>query len=91
MAKKVIELDNKLDDLFAENRQILISIMKSDSSKIDEALSLLEICRHFERIGDHSTNIAEDVYFLVEAQLIKHKYEKYIFDEIDEDNEEETE
>ena len=89
LAKKVIELDNKLDELFAENRQILINIMKSDSSKIDEALSLLEISRHFERIGDHATNVAEDVYFIVEAQLIKHKYEKYIYTDLDEDEESE--
>lgn len=61
--------------MFAENRKILISIMKENSANIDEALSLLEISRHFERAGDHSTNIAEDVYFIVEAQLIKHKYE----------------
>lgn len=89
LAKEVLELDNKLDSLFAENRQLLINIMKSDSSKIDEALSLLEISRHFERIGDHATNVAEDVYFIVEAQLIKHKYEKYIYTDLDEDEESE--
>jgi phosphate transport system protein len=89
LAKKVIELDNNLDELFAENRKIIIDFMKADPQKIDEALSILEICRHLERIGDHATNIAEDVYFIVEAQLIKHKYEKYIYSEIDEDEEEE--
>ncbi|MBI1933740.1 MAG: phosphate signaling complex protein PhoU [Ignavibacteriales bacterium] len=90
LAKKVIESDVILDNLFAENRKILISIMKENSANIDEALSLLEISRHFERAGDHSTNIAEDVYFIVEAQLIKHKYEKYIYSEIEEDEEEDN-
>jgi len=89
LAKKVIEYDNQLDDLFAENREIVIRIMKEDPQKIDEALGVLEICRHLERIGDHTTNIAEDVYFIVEAQLIKHKYEKYIYSEIDDGEEEE--
>ena len=83
LAKKVLLMDDQLDSLFAENRTLLIAAMKEDSSKIDEALTILEICRHIERIGDHATNIAEDVYFIVEAQLIKHKYEKYINDEID--------
>jgi phosphate transport system protein len=89
LAKKVIESDDQLDRLFAENRQIVIKIMKEDPQKIDEALAILEICRHLERIGDHATNISEDVYFIVEAELIKHKYEKYINSEIniDEDDE----
>ncbi|MCB0730912.1 MAG: phosphate signaling complex protein PhoU [Ignavibacteriae bacterium] len=88
LAKKVIEMDNQLDSLFAENRKLIISIMKENSDNIDEALSILEISRHMERIGDHATNIAEDVYFIVEAQLIKHKYEKYIFSEISDEDEE---
>jgi phosphate transport system protein len=87
LAKKVLEADNQLDELFAENRQIIINLMKSDPSKIDEALIILEISRHIERIGDHSTNIAEDVYFIVEAQLIKHRYEKFIYSEIEDDDE----
>jgi phosphate transport system protein len=89
LAKKVIESDNHLDELFAENRVVLINLMKEDPLKIDEALTLLEISRHIERIGDHATNIAEDVYFIVEAQLIKHKYEKYIYSEIEEEDEDE--
>lgn len=88
LAKKVISMDDQLDKLFAENRIAIIASMKKDPNKIDEALAILEICRHIERIGDHATNIAEDVYFIVEAQLIKHKYEKYINDEIDLDDEE---
>jgi phosphate transport system protein len=88
LAKKVIGMDDQLDSLFAENRIAIIASMKEDPNKIDEALAILEICRHIERIGDHATNIAEDVYFIVEAQLIKHKYEKYINDEIDLDDEE---
>ncbi|MFZ1292545.1 MAG: phosphate signaling complex protein PhoU [Melioribacteraceae bacterium] len=90
LAKKVIEADVNLDNLFAENRKILIAIMKEDANNIDAALSLMEISRHFERAGDHSTNIAEDVYFIVEAQLIKHKYEKYIYSEIEEEDDEDN-
>jgi phosphate transport system protein len=89
LAKKVIESDNHLDELFAENRNLLINLMKADPLKIDEALTLLEISRHIERIGDHATNIAEDVYFIVEAQLIKHKYDKFIYSEIEEEDDSE--
>lgn len=89
LAKKVINYDEKLDQLFAENRDIVVSEMKNDPSKIDEGLSVLEICRHLERIGDHATNIAEDVYFIVEAQLIKHRYEKFFNSEMADDDEDE--
>ena len=89
LAKKVIETDVQLDNLFKENRLILVGLMKADTNNIDGALCLLEISRHLERLGDHSTNIAEDVYFIVEAQLIKHKYEQFIYSELDDDEAEE--
>ena len=88
LAKKVIESDDRLDELFADNRKEIIVLMKKDAETIDEALAVLEICRHLERIGDHCTNIAEDVYFIVEAHLIKHKYEKYIYTDLEEEDEE---
>ncbi len=91
LARKVIEADTTLDALFAENRKILIEIMKKDSNDIDEAISILEMSRHLERAGDHSTNIAEDVYFIVEAQLIKHRYDKFIISEMAQDEEDDEE
>ena len=74
LAKKVIDTDDILDELYHQNRKILIEIMKASEENIEPAVNLLEISRQLERIGDQSTNIAEDVYFIVQAQLIKHKY-----------------
>ncbi|MDP1994650.1 MAG: PhoU domain-containing protein, partial [Ignavibacteria bacterium] len=51
---------------------------------IEAAVAFLVISRGIERIGDHATNIAEDVYFIVEAELIKHKYEKFLFSQAEE-------
>jgi len=91
LAKEVILADDIVDRLNAENHQILKSIMKQSPDNIESAVALLVISRELERLADHSTNIAEDVFFIVEAQLIKHKYEKYIFgdDENDEENSDE--
>lgn len=88
LAQKVIESDNKLDNYNVENHQILIQIMKENKDNIEAAVALIVICRQLERLGDHATNIAEDVYFIVEAQMIKHKYVKYLFGELDEDKDE---
>lgn len=86
LAKKVIIADDKVDSLNAENHTILKSIMKENPENIEPAVALLVISRELERVADHSTNIAEDVFFIVEAQLIKHKYEKYIFGEEEDDD-----
>jgi len=91
LAKEVILTDDVVDRLNAENHQILKSIMKQSPENIEGAVALLVISRELERLADHSTNIAEDVFFIVEAQLIKHKYEKYIFGDEENENESDTE
>lgn len=88
LAKKVILSDDIVDRLNAENHTILKEIMKQNSDSIEAAIALLVISRELERLADHSTNIAEDVFFIVEAQMIKHKYEKYIFGDEESDTEE---
>jgi phosphate transport system protein len=90
LAEEVIKSDDLMDKYNIENHQILKQIMKEDPENIDAAVTLLVISRQIERLGDHATNIAEDVYFIVEAQMIKHKYEKYLFPE-DEDSDEDDE
>lgn len=87
LAKEVILTDDIVDKLNAENHQILKSIMKRNPDNIEAAVALLVISRELERLADHSTNIAEDVFFIVEAQMIKHKYEKFIFGDDDNDTE----
>lgn len=88
LAKKVIETDKTLDNHNKENHQILIDIMRKNPDNIQTAVALLVISRQLERLGDHATNIAEDVYFIVEARMVKHKYEKYLFsDDTDDDDE----
>jgi len=88
LAKTVIESDNYLDKLNAENHKILVEIMKQNKENIEPAIALLVMSRQIERLGDHCTNIAEDVFFIVEAHLVKHKYEKYLFADEKEDDEE---
>jgi phosphate transport system protein len=46
--------------------------MLKDAATVEPALDLILISRHLERIGDHATNIAEDVIFMVSAQDVRH-------------------
>ena len=86
LAKSVIEADNTLDKLNYDNHKIIIDIMKQNSENIEPGIALLVMSRQLERLGDHCTNIAEDVFFIVEAHLVKHKYEKFLFADDKDDN-----
>jgi phosphate transport system protein len=88
LAKSVIEADDHLDKLNVDNHKILIEIMKQSPDNVEAAVALLVMSRQVERLGDHCTNIAEDVFFIVEAHLVKHKYEKYLFGDEKEDSDE---
>jgi phosphate transport system protein len=46
--------------------------MLSEPSTIEPSLDLILVSRHLERIGDHATNIAEDVIFMVSARDVRH-------------------
>lgn len=86
LAKSVIYDDGEVDKLNAENHKILKEIMKQSPDNIEGGVALLVMSRELERIADHATNISEDVFFIYEAQMIKHKYEKFFFeDTADED------
>ena len=89
LAKTVIEADDVLDKMNFDNHKILIEIMKEDPNNIEPAIALLVMSRQVERLGDHCTNIAEDVFFILEAHLVKHKYEKYLFADEKDDEEDE--
>ena len=86
LAKSVIESDDRLDQLNFNNHNILIEIMKQSTDNIEPGIALLVTSRQLERLGDHCTNIAEDVFFIVEARLVKHKYEKFLFADEKDDN-----
>jgi len=74
LAVQVLGTDRLLDRLNVENHRIMIDLMKEDSNNIEEAVAYLVMCRQLERIGDHATNIAEDVMFIVQGKTVKHNY-----------------
>jgi phosphate transport system protein len=72
LAQRVLDEDDKLDDLKTQIFRELLTYMLQDPSTIEPALDLILISRHLERIGDHATNIAEDVIFIVSARDVRH-------------------
>lgn len=74
-ARMVCLRDDKVDNLRRSLFRILVTHMLEDPRRISPALELLLVSQNVERIADLSTNIAEDVVFLVEGRTIKHHAE----------------
>jgi phosphate transport system protein len=72
LAQNVLERDDSLDALKTQVFRELLTYMLQDPATIEPALSLILISRHLERIGDHATNIAEEVIFMVSARDVRH-------------------
>jgi phosphate transport system protein len=72
LAQQVLNEDDRLDALKTQIFRELLSYMIEDPSTVEPALDLILISRHLERIGDHATNIAEDVIFMVSALDVRH-------------------
>jgi phosphate transport system protein len=75
LARRVIRQDDMVDRFNSEIIQELILLMRTSPERIEQGLSLFSAVRHLERIADHATNIGEDVVYLVEGEIIRHKPE----------------
>ena len=75
LALKVLKSDNKIDDLVKENIALLEQIMMQNPQEVKKALLYYRILLNLERLGDHATNISEEVYFIVSGKSIKHSEE----------------
>jgi phosphate transport system protein len=72
LAQRVLDEDDDLDSLKTQVFRELLTDMLSDPTTIEPALDLILISRHLERIGDHATNVAEDVIFMVSGRDVRH-------------------
>jgi phosphate transport system protein len=70
--RRVIRLDEEVDRCNREIIDLLIRDMQRSPEAISSGVSLFSAVRHLERIADHATNIAEDVVYLVEGEIVRH-------------------
>ncbi len=75
LARSVLASDDAVDSLRTACYHELVSYMEKDPQHIRQALDLLAVTRNLERIADHSTNVAEDVLFLVKGVDVRHHAE----------------
>ena len=77
LANKVRKIDDTMDALRDQIfRELLTYLNTGMSATVDQAILLILVSRHLERIGDHSSNIAENVVYLVQGRIVRHQKEE---------------
>ena len=78
LAKQVILFDVAVDEFNLAIINELRDLMKQDSTLIEPAMHCFSASRHIERIADHAENIAEDVIYLVDGDIVRHKHGNFV-------------
>jgi phosphate transport system protein len=72
LAFKVCLLDDEVDQFNGEAHRKVKDVIKENPEHVEYFINLLLISRHLERIADHATNIAEEVIYLIEGEIVRH-------------------
>jgi phosphate transport system protein len=73
LAKEVWGTDDMIDDMHGNVYRQVEQAILAQSQYIDQFINYLSVSRYLERIADHVTNIAEDVIYLVEGNIVRHR------------------
>ena len=77
MAYRVLLMDDEVDDLKIRCYDLVKDALRNEPDRANSLINLFLVSRHLERIADHATNIAEDVIYMVEGEIHRHKLELY--------------
>ena len=72
-AWEVTSLDIEVDTMKRENGRRIREYFRNRPDELESLLDYLGICRHLERVADHATNIAEDVIYMIEGEIVRHR------------------
>ncbi len=75
-AAEIFNEDNQVDEINAQAAYIFADYIKKNPDRAFECLQLISAFRKLERIGDHCSNIAEEIFFYIDAKVLKHSPKK---------------
>ena len=75
LAHHVRNSDDAIDEMVHAQFTQLKDEIKKYPGQTDQLVEYLRVCRHLERIADHATNIAEDVIYMIEGSIVRHRQE----------------
>ena len=73
IAREVCRMDEEVDEIHRDNYELLKHRMREDPAFVEEAVNALTVSRSLERIADLATNVAEDIVFMVDGDVIRHQ------------------
>jgi phosphate transport system protein len=80
LARAVCKADEDVDAMHRKMYAAVKNAWRKNPSQVDCLIHLLSISRHLERIADHATNIAEDVIYMIEGEIVRHRTEDFLKD-----------
>lgn len=72
LAREVIASDDEVDEIEEQIAKQTEDAIRQNPEEVDRLLHHMFVARHLERIADHATNIAEDVIYMVEGEIVRH-------------------
>jgi phosphate transport system protein len=73
LARQVREEDDAVDEARQKIRRRIIQGIKQDPERVETLLRINSVSKHIERIADMATNIAEDVIYMVQGDIVRHR------------------
>ena len=73
LAREVIKDDHEINAMKSEMKDEIVAALKREPDHAEALITLLAITHRLERIGDHASNIAEDVIYMVDAEIVRHQ------------------
>ncbi len=74
LAENILERDDEVDTLVKKLFSGILEEIKDSPDDLEALVEYMRIFRHLERIADHSTNIAEDVIYMLKGEIMRHKH-----------------
>lgn len=71
-ALKVLTMDDRVDEIKNDAYRLIKDAIRNTPDHVEYLINLLLISRHLERMADHATNIAEEVVYMVEGEIVRH-------------------
>lgn len=77
LARRVCIVDDEIDAMNREMYNLAYKEIRKNPEQVEALVHYLSISRHLERIADYATNIAEDIIYMIEGEIVRHKPEEY--------------
>ena len=74
LATEVLHIDDEVDKYHRETYAKVKSVIRAEPESLDAMIHYMTISKHLERIADHVENIAQDVFYMIQGDIIRHKH-----------------